>query len=96
MTAQGLGNVAEITGLPVCLASVIIQKVGDSDGSLMSIDQRIQARRLGGHAAAASTTLSARSYCESRGLLGCEAEVVTEEALHWYIHDRLLKEAVRL
>jgi predicted nucleotidyltransferase len=29
-------------------------------------------------------------------LLGCEVDVVTEEALHWYIHDRVLKEAVPL
>jgi predicted nucleotidyltransferase len=29
-------------------------------------------------------------------LLGCEVEVVTEEALHWYIHDRVLQEAVPL
>jgi predicted nucleotidyltransferase len=29
-------------------------------------------------------------------LLGCQVDVVTEEALHWYIHDRVLKEAVPL
>jgi predicted nucleotidyltransferase len=29
-------------------------------------------------------------------LLGCEVDVVTEEALHWYIQDRVLKEAVPL
>jgi predicted nucleotidyltransferase len=29
-------------------------------------------------------------------LLGCEVDVVTEEALHWYIRDRVLKEAVPL
>ena len=29
-------------------------------------------------------------------LLGCEVDVVTEEALHWFIHDRVLKEAVPL
>jgi predicted nucleotidyltransferase len=29
-------------------------------------------------------------------LLGCEVDVVTEEALHWYIHDRVLQEAVPL
>jgi predicted nucleotidyltransferase len=29
-------------------------------------------------------------------LLGCEVDVVTEEALHWYIHDRVLEEAVPL
>ena len=29
-------------------------------------------------------------------LLGCEVDVVTEEALHWYIHDQVLEEAVPL
>jgi hypothetical protein len=29
-------------------------------------------------------------------LLGCDVDVVTEEALHWYIHDRVLKEAIPL
>lgn len=29
-------------------------------------------------------------------LLGCEVDVVTKDALHWYIHDRVLKEAVPL
>lgn len=29
-------------------------------------------------------------------LLGCEVDVVTEEALHWYIQDRVLQEAVPL
>ena len=29
-------------------------------------------------------------------LLGCEVDVVTEEALHWYIRDRILEEAVPL
>ena len=29
-------------------------------------------------------------------LLGCEVDVVTEEALHWYIQDRVLREAVPL
>lgn len=29
-------------------------------------------------------------------LLGCEVDVVTEGALHWYIHDRVLEEAVPL
>ena len=29
-------------------------------------------------------------------LLGCGVDVVTEEALHWYIHDRVLQEAVPL
>jgi predicted nucleotidyltransferase len=29
-------------------------------------------------------------------LLGCWVDVVTEEALHWYIHERVLKEAVPL
>lgn len=29
-------------------------------------------------------------------LLGCDVDVVTEEALHWYIHDRVLQEAVPL
>jgi predicted nucleotidyltransferase len=29
-------------------------------------------------------------------LLGCKVDVVTEQALHWYIHDRVLEEAVAL
>lgn len=29
-------------------------------------------------------------------LLGCRVEVVTEKALHWYIRDRVLQEAVPL
>ena len=29
-------------------------------------------------------------------LLGCEVDVVTEEALHWYIRDRVLAEALPL
>jgi predicted nucleotidyltransferase len=29
-------------------------------------------------------------------LLGCKVDVVTERALHWYIHDRVLEEAVPL
>lgn len=29
-------------------------------------------------------------------LLGCEVDVVTEKGLHWYIRDRVLKEAVPL
>ena len=29
-------------------------------------------------------------------LLGCKVDVVTEQALHWYIHDRVLEEAVPL
>jgi predicted nucleotidyltransferase len=29
-------------------------------------------------------------------LLGCKVDVVTEEGLHWYIRDRVLKEAVSL
>jgi predicted nucleotidyltransferase len=29
-------------------------------------------------------------------LLGCKVDVVTEQALHWYIRDRVLKEAVPL
>jgi len=28
--------------------------------------------------------------------LGCKVDVVTEDALHWYIRERVLKEAVRL
>ena len=31
-----------------------------------------------------------------QALLGCEVDVVTEGALHWYIHDRVLNEAVPL
>ena len=29
-------------------------------------------------------------------LLDCEVDVVTENGLHWYIRDKVLKEAVRL
>jgi len=29
-------------------------------------------------------------------LLGCRVDVVSEKALHWYIRDRVLKEAVLL
>ena len=29
-------------------------------------------------------------------LLGCRVEIVTEDALHWYIRDRVLEEAVPL
>jgi hypothetical protein len=29
-------------------------------------------------------------------LLACEVDVVTQDALHWYIHDRVLEEAVPL
>jgi uncharacterized protein len=29
-------------------------------------------------------------------LLGCKVDVVTERALHWYIKDRILAEAVPL
>jgi predicted nucleotidyltransferase len=29
-------------------------------------------------------------------LLGCRVDVVTEDALHWYIRDRVLEEAVPL
>ena len=29
-------------------------------------------------------------------LLGCKVDVVTEKALHWYIRERVLKEAVPL
>ncbi len=29
-------------------------------------------------------------------LLGCKVEIVTEAGLHWYIRDRVLKEAVPL
>lgn len=29
-------------------------------------------------------------------LLGCKVDVVTEKGLHWYIRDKVLKEAVRL
>jgi predicted nucleotidyltransferase len=27
-------------------------------------------------------------------LLGCKVDVVSEKALHWYIRDRILKEAI--
>jgi predicted nucleotidyltransferase len=29
-------------------------------------------------------------------LLGCKVDVATKDALHWYIRDRILKEAVTL
>lgn len=29
-------------------------------------------------------------------LLGCKVDIVTEKALHWYIRDQVLKEAVPL
>ena len=29
-------------------------------------------------------------------LLGCKVDIVTEEALHWYIREQVLKEAVPL
>jgi uncharacterized protein len=29
-------------------------------------------------------------------LLGCKVDVVSEKALHWYIRDRILKEAIPL
>jgi predicted nucleotidyltransferase len=29
-------------------------------------------------------------------LLGCNVDIVTEEGLHWYIRDRILKEAIPL
>lgn len=30
------------------------------------------------------------------GLLGCKVDVVTEKGLHWYVRDRVLREAVPL
>ncbi len=33
---------------------------------------------------------------ELEDLLGCKVDVVTEQALHWYIYDRVLEEAVPL
>ncbi|HSJ59202.1 MAG TPA: nucleotidyltransferase family protein [Anaerolineae bacterium] len=33
---------------------------------------------------------------ELEALLGCEVDVVSEEALHWYIRDRVLEEAIPL
>jgi len=33
---------------------------------------------------------------ELEDLLGCKVDVVTERALHWYIRDRVLEEAVPL
>ena len=33
---------------------------------------------------------------ELEELLGCKVDVVTENALHWYIRDQVLKEAVPL
>jgi len=29
-------------------------------------------------------------------LLGCQVDVLTEDALHWYIRDRVVKEAIPL
>ena len=33
---------------------------------------------------------------ELRDLLGHKVDVATEKGLHWYIHDRIVKEAVAL
>jgi predicted nucleotidyltransferase len=33
---------------------------------------------------------------ELEELLGCKVDVVTSKAIHWYIRDRILKEAVPL
>ena len=33
---------------------------------------------------------------ELQDLLGCRVDIVTEDALHWYIRDRVLEEAVPL
>lgn len=33
---------------------------------------------------------------EMQALLGCRVDVVTEKALHWYIRDQVLREAVAL
>ncbi len=35
-----------------------------------------------------------RLLMDLQDLLGCEVDVVTEPALHWYIRDRILREAV--
>ena len=35
-------------------------------------------------------------WLELQDLLGCKVDVVTPEGLHWYIKDRVLKEAVPL
>lgn len=32
---------------------------------------------------------------DMQDLLGCKVDVVTEKGLHWYIHDRVIKEAVQ-
>jgi uncharacterized protein len=33
---------------------------------------------------------------ELQALLGCEVDLVTERDLHWYIRERVLKEAIAL
>jgi predicted nucleotidyltransferase len=43
-----------------------------------------------------STWFPAGLIVDLERLLGCEVDVVTEEALHWYIQDRALKEAIPL
>ena len=35
-----------------------------------------------------------RFQMEMQALLGCRVDVVTEKALHWYIRDQVLREAV--
>ena len=46
--------------------------------------------------AATSSWFPAGLILDLEQLLGLRVEVVTENALHWYIRDRVLKEAVPL
>jgi predicted nucleotidyltransferase len=128
--AQALSDAAEITSLPIYFVNVILRGTGNPGERLMSIDQRIQAKRreilriAAAHGARNVRVFGSAARGESgpdsdvdflvavqpehspwfpaglivdlEQLLGCEVDVVTEEALHWYIHDRVLKEAVPL
>jgi predicted nucleotidyltransferase len=38
----------------------------------------------------------ARLMMDLQDILGCKVDVVEPEGLHWYIRDRVLKEAVPL
>jgi predicted nucleotidyltransferase len=116
--------------LPFRLGSGILLDIGELDGCLMSIDQRIQAKRreilriaaehgarnvrvFGSSARGEagpgsdvdflvavqpehSSWFPAGLIVDLQELLNCDVDVVTEEALHWYIHDRVLEEAVPL
>ena len=103
---------------------------GEFEGCIMSVDERVQAKRsqilrtaarhgahnvrlFGSEACGAvgpgcdvdllvdvetnhSAWFPAGLIVDLEGLLGCNVDVLTEEALHWYIRDRVLQEAVPL